>query len=141
MKKYFGEIKNSEVRLTREEIIVNEEWQKTAQLRNYIVLDDYIVMPNHFHGIIAIEKFESNLQNETPQRGVCTGHKLIADSLGSIINQFKGKCTKRIKEFNSSFSWKERFHDRIIRNETELNNVRGYIRYNPLKWDEDEYYI
>ncbi len=158
MKKYFGKIKNGEVNLSDEGKIVEEEWENTAIKRSNVILDEFIVMPNHFHGIIALEKINSLSKTETSQRDVCTGQekqgntnetsrdkvysspKLTANSLGSIINQFKGKCTKRIREFNKNFKWKDRFHDRIIRNEKELDSIRAYIHYNPMKWDTDEFF-
>jgi len=141
MKMYFGNIEKGKVILSKEGEIVYDEWNKTPGLRNNVVLDEYIVMPNHFHGIIGLEKIDENLKSETCQRHVSTEAKLIKDSLGSIINQFKGKCTKEIHKFNNVFKWQGRFHDRIIRNEQELDNIRAYIHYNPMKWSEDEFYI
>lgn len=141
MQKFFGKIEKGKVILSNEGKIVYEEWNNTHILRSNVILDEFTVMPNHFHGILALEKIDDNFKKETPQRGVCTGVKLEADSLGSIINQFKGKCTKRIQKFNISFKWKSRFHDRIIRSEKELNNIRAYIHYNPQKWSKDEFYI
>ena len=141
MQKFFGKIEKGEVILSNEGKIVYEEWNNTPLLRSNLILDEFTVMPNHFHGILALEKINGNFKKETPQRGVCTGAKLAANSLGSIINQFKGKCTKRIHKFNVSFQWQGRFHDRVIRSEKELNNIRAYIHYNPQKWSKDEFYI
>lgn len=141
MTNFFGNVKNGEIFLSKPGKIVDEEWLNTAVLRSNVILDEYVIMPNHFHGIIALEKITTLASPETSQRDVCTRQHLSANSLGSIINQFKGKCTKRINESANNFHWKERFHDRIIRNETELNNVREYIRYNPSKWDTDEFNI
>jgi putative transposase len=148
MKKFFGNIKNGEVDLSNEGKIVEEEWEDTSIKRSNVILDEFIVMPNHFHGIIALEKINFQSTPETSQRDVCTGsmkqgnsnQKLTANSLGSIINQFKGKCTKRIRKFHDQFKWHCRFHDRIIRNEKELDNIRAYIHYNPMKWDTDEFF-
>lgn len=141
MKKFFGEIINGNVILSDEGKIVNEEWLNTAVLRKNVILDEYVVMPNHFHGIIALEKIRDNSNCETTRRVVSTKTVTITpNSLGSIIGQFKSICTKRIWEFNTQFKWQGRFHDRIIRSETELNNIREYIRYNPIKWNDDEFY-
>lgn len=142
MKKCFGKINNGKVDLTNEGSIVNEEWIKTGTIRKNVILDEYIVMPNHFHGIIALEKINDQSALETTRRVVSTkSTTLLPNSLGSIIGQFKSKCTKRIWEFNFDFKWQGRFHDRIIRNEKELDNIRAYIHYNPLKWSDDEFYI
>lgn len=107
-------------------------------------------MPNHVHGIIIINETmrrddpagrlihndgEQINKNETMQRIVFT-ETLKANSLGSIIGQFKSICSKRIRGIGySTFSWQPRFYDRIIRNEKELYNIRKYIEQNPLKWE------
>ena len=73
---------------------------------------------------------------ETPRRGVSTAWK--PNSLGSIVNQIKSICTKRIwKQGYFDFIWQSRFYDRILRDEPSLHNVRHYIRDNPLKWELD----
>ncbi len=150
MQKFFGEIKNGNVvTLSDAGKVVEEEWQNTAIIRKNVILDEYVVMPNHFHGIIALEKIsdhpypEKTCDFETTQRVVSTeaSPTLKPNSIGSILGQFKAKCTKRIAVFSSSFAWQSRFHDRIIRSEKELDNIRAYIHYNPQKWNKDEFYI
>jgi putative transposase len=145
MAKHFGEIARGKVLFSKSGKIINEEWQATGVLRKNVILDEYIVMPNHFHAIIFIVKSDnsklySTSGYETTQRVVSTHPTLKANSLGSIIGQFKTKCTKRIREFNSDFYWQDKFYDRIIRNDKELNSVREYIYYNPIKWAKDEFY-
>ncbi len=146
MRIFFGNIKNGQMLLNDAGKVIDEEWRNTAKLRNNVILDEYQVMPNHFHGIIALEKKVKTAKLETCQlhkqsgRHVNAEARLESDSVGSIINQFKGICTKRISVLDDSFKWKSRFHDRIIRNETELENIRRYIFYNPMKWEEDEFY-
>ncbi len=100
------------------------------------------------------------LNVETPRRGVSTAgftadgisnaEKQIRNpnhkpewkpgSVGAIINQFKSICTKRIHQIHPALDrvWQPRFHDRIIRNEDELNRVRDYIWQNPENWGKDE---
>ncbi|MBE2217023.1 MAG: transposase [Ignavibacteria bacterium] len=163
MKKFFGEIVKGSVTLSDAGKIVEEEWLNNVVVRENVILDEYVVMPNHFHGIIALEKisdqscpetnsgeFETGRDHlETTQlhrqscRVVSTGASktLKPNSIGSIIGQFKSKCTKRIAVFKSSFRWQGRFHDRVIRSEKELDNIRAYIHYNPQKWSKDEFYI
>ena len=140
MIKYFGDIEKGLIQYSNEGKIVNEEWLKTMQIRPYVVLDEYVVMPNHIHGIITLLK-DSELRHETTHRVVSTNQSLKPNSLGSIIGQFKSKCTKRIWKFNNGFKWQSRFHDRIIRNEKELNTIREYIFTNPIKWSHDEFYL
>ncbi|HAX49135.1 MAG TPA: transposase [Ignavibacteria bacterium] len=152
MKCFFGKIVKGEVILSEAGKIVNSEWLQTAIVRDNVILDEYQVMPNHFHGIIALEKkvlskFEtthrvvSTKASGTKATGTKASGTLKANSIGSIIGQFKSICTKEIQATNKDFRWQERFHDRIIRNEAELENIRRYIFYNPLKWEEDEFYV
>lgn len=124
--------------------IVEEEWQKTSKIRECVNLDAWGIMPNHLHGILII-KNEIDMPRgnlimnvETPRRGISTS-KWKPDSLGSILNQFKSICTKRIRNLNcSDFYWQSRFYDHIIRDEKSLHEIREYIHNNPLKWNEDK---
>jgi len=100
-----------------------EEWLKTANIRPYIDLDEYSVMPDHFHGILIIE-------NDDAPEDIAKKDHWQKKCLGSIINQFKGACTKRIQSIDSSFAWQRNFNDHIIRNEKDFDRIREYIRRN-----------
>ena len=140
---FFGEIENEKIILNEIGEIAHNEWGETEKIRSNIKLDEFIVMPNHIHGILIIAKKIASPNEETPRRGVSTernlNHKLEwkPNSLGSIINQFKSICTKQSRLINPNFAWQSRFHDHIIRDENELNQIREYIINNPLKWELD----
>ncbi len=122
---FFGEVKHEKLTLTPSGEIVADEWKKTEIIRPNVKLDDWIIMPNHLHAIpIITHKIESSKPRETPQRvnpketpqrGVSTNAasaKWAADTLGSIIGQFKGKRTKRIwVHIQTEFGWQARFYD------------------------------
>jgi len=115
--------------------IIADEWQKTKMIRPNVDLDQWIIMPNHIHGIIIITK-RNNVQ--TLRRNVSA--RLLPNSLGSIIGQFKSKCTKQIRaDVYAQFNWHRNYHDHIIRSEQSLHQIRLYIKTNPAKWDMDEY--
>jgi len=151
---YLGEIRDGAICLSPQGKIVEYEWQQTEILRKNIMLDSWVVMPNHLHAIIAItpdvetspvarldarsghDSKKHNLKNETPQRGVSTGLK--SGSLGAVINQFKSLCTKRIRAAGHDFGWQSRYYEQIIRNEKSLHDIREYIANNPLKWELDK---
>ena len=64
-----------------------------------------------------------------------------AHSLGSIIAEFKSKCTQRIRRIGiSNFAWQRGYYDHIIRNQKDLSRIRRYIRNNPMKWALDPYH-
>lgn len=138
-KEYFGEIKNGKMNLNDLGKTAEEEWIKTPELRKNIELDYYVVMPNHFHGILIIT--ETICRDVA--RNVSTNKKYSeispqAGSLSTIIRGYKAAVTKRIHETgDKNFSWQARFYDRIIRNERELNAIRNYIEQNPLRWELD----
>jgi putative transposase len=129
----FGDIVDGEMHLSSIGEIVAEEWQKTPDIRPNVVLDEWVIMPNHLHGIIIIER-DVSTTTTTPSR-------LKAGSLGAIIGQVKSICTKRIWAIgHTDFAWQARFYDHIIRNEASLKRIREYIVNNPAKWKEDRYY-
>ncbi len=139
-----GEIINGKTVLSEIGKIVEYEWKQTCEIRKNVELDEYIIMPDHLHGILFIETVTRNV--ETPRRGVSTMHipnphhnpEWKPNSLGSIICQFKSICTKQIRAIGfHDFAWQTRFHEHIIRDEKELNIKRRYIINNPLKWEFD----
>lgn len=133
---YLGRVIDGDVLLTPAGEVVAEEWLKTAELRPNVELDEWIVMPSHMHGILVITyQISAKLDLKNPKDNKS---RLKANSLSSIIGQFKGACTKRIwNGIEPEFDWQARFWDRIIRDEAELERARAYIRNNPLKWDAD----
>lgn len=139
-KHFFGDIKNGIMILSDIGNIVHDEWMKTGTIRKCVNIDEFIVMPNHVHGIIQIKY--NNIQNvgvDNPCRDAMPGRLYGKRStLGNIINQFKTICTKQIWKLGyKNFAWQSRYYDRIIRDETELYFVRQYIQNNPLNWDLD----
>ncbi len=105
----FGEIIDGVMSLNPYGQIVEEEWQRTAMLRNNVELDEYIIMPNHFHGIIQIVNEPrrdmachvppaTKTNNKIPIREF---GKPIPGSLSTIIGSFKSAVTKRINELST----------------------------------------
>ncbi len=134
---FLGEMQNDKVHLSRAGEIVVEEWQKTAAIRANVTLDEFVVMPNHIHGIVVIKEpnMAASPRVETPRRGVSTAHRPQKASLSSIIGQFKSVSTKRIwAAGHREFGWQSRYHDRIIRSDRALAAIREYIANNPSKW-------
>jgi len=133
----FGDIIDGNMYLSPIGEIVAEEWQKTPHIRPNVMLDEWVTMPNHLHGIIVIAPVETARWAVSTTR---TPPRLKAGSLGAIIGQIKSVCTKRIWAAGyTGFAWQTRFYDHIIRNETSLNRIRRYIVNNPAKWEEDKY--
>jgi len=159
-----GEIRNGKVHLTPAGIIAEKYWRVIPSHFPSAGLDAFIIMPNHMHGIIQIVETPDSGGSkpchhppvETPDSGVSTtiDHFSVSPdeskfknkqwkpgSLGVIINQYKRICTIEIRKHLPSFQWQPRYYDHIIRTEEDLNRIREYIIFNPLKWTEDKYYI
>jgi len=135
----FGEIVNGAMMVSDFGRIVAEEWERTAQLRPYVRLDAFVVMPNHVHGIVWI------LEDETPGRGEAAPRPhpprgVKSGSLGAIVGAFKSIVTRRINQIRGTPGvpvWQRNYYERIIRNERDLNATREYVQNNPANWPTD----
>jgi len=121
--------------------IVTEEWRRSEKIRAEIKLDEFIVMPNHFHGIVFIN--DGVHCRATLPNGTDTSRKLERRprSLSSFIAGFKAyttKCINELRKIKSEKIWQSGFHERVIRNDKELATLREYIFNNPLKWHLDQ---
>ena len=134
----FGKIENRKMILNELGETVEKEWLRTTDLRKNVELDYYIVMPNHFHGIIILNENLVETRRGVSLQQTNEFSKPIKNSLSVIINQFKGAVKRWCnKSGYTDFVWQSSFYDRIIRNEKELYNIRKYIEQNPLKWEFD----
>ncbi len=144
----FGKVRNGEVILNKAGITAQENWLAIPSHYNNVVLDSFIIMPNHIHGILilsdpdlpthqsvtvetlhatslraASKEFDSSFFSKiSPKKG----------SLSAIIRSYKSSTTRMIrKQPNTDFAWQSRFYDHIIRTERDLENLRLYIALNP----------
>ncbi|PZR94484.1 MAG: transposase [Candidatus Chloroheliales bacterium] len=125
----FGTITNGQVSLSPYGEIVQAEWLSSPSARSNIELDEFIIMPNHLHGIIWITE-----QGDE-------GRSTMAWSLGAMVGGFKGAATKRINELRGTPRvpvWQRNYYERVIRDERELAATQQYIINNPAQWDEDD---
>jgi putative transposase len=123
--------------LTKGSII---QWLDIATHFPAITIDEFIIMPNHLHGIIEINVGANNHSpdNNTKQ----TMNNGTTNTVGSIIRSFKFGVVKWMtKNAGISTVWQRNFHDHIIRKDEDLNRIREYIINNPLNWDKDKYFI
>jgi len=136
----FGEIVEGKIVLNPFGKIVEEEWMISANIRREIELDEFVVMPNHMHGIIAIR--DHHPVGATGRSPLHRIHRtLFPKSLGSFVAGFKSSVTKRINELHGTPGqpvWQRDYFEHVIRNEIDLDETREYIQNNPLKWLEDE---
>lgn len=143
-KKYlFGKIVNEKMILNDLGHIVLKEWLKTGEIRKNIKLDEFVIMPNHFHCILNI------IGRGTACRALSDSHiekfnKPVHNSIPTIIRSYKSAVTKQINQCFEGTArrapttvWQRNYYEHIIRNEHELKKIREYISNNPLKWKLD----
>ena len=154
---WFGEIRDGVMVLNDVGTMILEEWNQTRELRPNVVLDVFVIMPNHFHGIVVL--MNSNAQDvgarrASPLQGNDVNnialhnksqsilpHGAAKGSLGSIVGSIKSAVSKRVNQSRGVQGltiWQRGFHDRIIRDEAELERTRTYIENNPANWATDE---
>ncbi len=126
--------------------IVDAQWRGIPERFPGAMLDEYVIMPNHFHGIIAIcrDTPRGCPDSVHPQSGHPQGAPLRKSDIGSIVGSFKSLCVtdwlKTIKAENLDAGgkfWQGNYYEHVIRNEAELERIRQYIADNPLQWESD----
>ncbi len=147
---YFGDIVDAEMHFSQVGRIAQKNWQDIPNHFDGVYLDEYVIMPNHVHGIIVINR------PDKPRRDVacyvstdnCNVNKTMSKlspnsgSLGAIIRSYKSSVTRWCRQNGDDiFRWQPRFYEYIIRNDKSLKNIRQYITNNPIKWTEDQNYV
>jgi len=124
---YFGKIQDGQMILNPCGDVAHQFWLEIPKLYENTVLDEFMIMPNHLHGIIGIV---GNAYYAFPTDRT----KML---LSKIIQQYKATVTKEVRKFQNSFQWQKSFYDHVIRNNESLEKIRKYIIHNPLKWGYD----
>ncbi|MEO8398774.1 MAG: transposase [Ignavibacteriaceae bacterium] len=134
----FGSIHNGKMQLNKFGEMTKQEWLKTKIIRPNIDLDDFVIMPNHLHGIIIIEYKINSCRGESQYAPTDKKLKSPSQSLGAIIRGFKSSVTKQINVSRNALGkpvWQRNYYKHKIRNETDLFRIRHYIKNNPLEWE------
>ena len=135
-KHLLGEIEMAKMHLSELGRKVWETWEELPKRYRNIELDEGVVMPNHFHGIIVIKNVGAPLAGARSERAGARP----APTLGSVIGAFKSMTARQFllsSKKNPSQLWQRNYYERVIRNEKELFETRQYIQQNPLKWELD----
>ena len=125
--KRFGVILNKKIQLNDIGRMIEREWKQIPKRFNSVVLDEYVIMPDHFHGIIKIIS-SKKLNKKISLFEIIGAFKSITTN--GYIDGVKNKNWPQFKKR----LWQLRFHDHIIRNENELNRIREYIIANPVNY-------
>jgi putative transposase len=152
----FGDVVNGEMILNKAGQIVQWEWKHLAQAFKFVQLGVDQVMPNHFHGVLLFRDVDANRPGVTDElAGKKPLHNSIQSdqggsplprgtkpaSLGTVMQQFKSRVTKRLwkmPELAGTPVWQRNYYEHILRNEREMEAIWRYIEANPANWAEDE---
>lgn len=99
-----------------------------------ISIDKYVIMPNHIHMILLIDRDEKR----ATARVAHTVGNIIGGYKSLVSNQWLTKCKQR--NLHMGTIWQRSFHDHVIRNELDYRCIWQYIDTNPVKWELDCYY-
>ncbi len=155
----FGHIENGKMVLNHWGQIAHNEWAKTPEIRPNVELGEFIIMPNHIHGIIRLstagrgELHSPLLHSPDPSgecktsddSGVCkTPLRSPSQTVGAIVRGYKSSVTKQINMmglFDTPIQiWHRNYWEHIIRDEQSYQRISNYIINNPRKWDNDKFY-
>jgi len=164
----FGDIVDGQMRLNQYGAIVADEWQKSSTIRQEIELDEWVVMPNHFHGIVIINNPVGANDNpvgandnpvgandnpvgandnpvgangRSPLHNDPTSQRMKPKSLSSLMAGFKSITTKKInilRDTPGTPLWQRNYYEHIIRNQDAMDKIRQYIIDNPVSWGIDQ---
>lgn len=149
----FGEVMDGEMGLNTLGCVADACWWAIAEHFPGVELDTFVVMPNHVHRIIVINRWAANtisgdsqvrarhvvpLQPQTESFG-----KPVVGSLPTIIRSYKAAVTRQINHIRQTPGtpvWQRNYYEHIIRSDRSLQTIREYILYNPARWADDEYF-
>ena len=150
----FGDVVNGEMVLNDAGRIAYNEWIKTTEIRNNVELGEFIVMPNHIHGIIRLlDRGELHSHdNKTPNMNNNKNNfplRSPSQTIGAIIRGYKSSVTKQINNLGNNGMgvintpqqlWQRNYWERIIRNQKAYHRIAEYILNNPEKWRADNFF-
>ena len=148
-KHFFGEIINSEMQLSPIGEYAQNFWMEIPKHFSFVELGNFVVMPNHTHGILIINNVKSLHCYDMDKSLHCndsTGNQYFSDispksgSISTIVRSYKSVVSKHARLLNPEFNWQPKFHDHIIRNSESFERIQNYIENNPSNWKEDKFY-
>ncbi|MFZ1344403.1 transposase [Thiothrix eikelboomii] len=149
-------------------ILVQQCWEAIPKHFPSVILDEFVVMPNHVHGIIVMGDNNVGAENVgannhlplQPNGGDGIRQMAGADNvgannhlplqvkpgtartLGSVVRGFKIGVTKWFRAHTEIHSvWQRNYYEHIIRNETAYLKIADYIQTNPYRWEDDTYHV
>jgi len=147
---YFGEILGSKMNLSKTGIIADIFWHEIPHHSPIVELGDYVVMPNHIHGILILNNPDLVSNNRNAQTNgnarrdvACnvstTSISPKSNTVSAIVRSYKSAVTRHSNRLGLPNGWQARFYDRIIRDYDEYQRISEYIINNPANWQRDRF--
>ncbi len=131
-KELFSSIQNGKVVLSDIGGLIERSWRYIPTSSPFASLDEYVIMPNHLHGIIL---FDNPDEPDTAE----IKFEMREKTLSVVMRTFKAAATANVRKIYPAIElWQPKFFDRIVRNDQELQRIRKYILDNPLRWEQDK---
>jgi putative transposase len=157
---YFGTIVDAKMQLSSIGEFACECWKQIPNHFPHFYLDEFVVMPNHVHGLVMIEKpyIDNNSLSPIVETGPARSLRKTGmvepedtprhpryqnqgkNTISSMVGSFKSAVTKYSNKNKLRFGWQTRFHDHVIRDSEEFYSIRNYIINNPNTWNADKFY-
>lgn len=141
--RFFGRVISGEMQLSNTGRLAHECWLAIPEHFPFVKLGAHIIMPDHTHGIVIIDK-PTEGQDIMPRDCIASPSGKSKNKFGpqsqnlaSIIRGFKVGVTKGARQIHPHFSWQPRYHDHVIRDERAYRNISQYILNNPQKWQQN----
>lgn len=143
---YLGSISNNKVELSEIGRIASQFWSGIPGHYPHVKLDEFVIMPNHIHGLLVLDHFYAGsrgytdfLSGKTQIKKSNQFSKPLKNSISVIINQYKSSVKRWCNQNSLNyFKWQPRFFDQVLRNEKSIEIIREYIYNNPYNWITDE---
>lgn len=146
----FGEVVDGEIRPNETGRIVQTTWDRLASHYPGVQIDEFVVMPNHIHGIVVLPGRDDDNQHTVGAQFIAppigtganpsTGAINRAPTLGAVVRGFKARITNAINDIRQTpgaLVWQRNYYEHIIRDDDDLNRIRQYILDNPARWAFD----
>jgi len=139
----FGTIDNGIMNLSLLGQSARDCWHEIPAHFPFVELDEFVVMPNHVHGIVVFKKPDMvETQNIASLQRGAPKNKFGPQSqnLASVIRGYKIGVTQFARLNKIPFTWQARYHEHVIRSSEEHARIQRYILTNPQTWDKDTNY-
>jgi len=128
---YFGNISDEgTVSLSDIGLFAQRCWMAIPQHFPFVRLGEFVVMPNHIHGLLIFRRNDPDIKDMVPNKKFQNQKQ----NLGAIIGSFKSVITKYAKQNGIAFGWQERYYDHIVRKTESYSQIKNYILGNPRRW-------